>query len=584
MDLHHGLPLEWDRFDGIMGQMRKLLGLFFLLIVLTAGFTLFTQREHLGRTSVPTTMQKISPAKTEQTTINSEQKSTETAINAAIKPESGGTCLCLTRIVPQVVEQLVHSVVSIAVTQDADKSKNTDKTVPFDPGAESLKEYFDGDSKPKKIESGGSGFIIKGPDGQLYILTNAHVIGKANEITIITHDKQKFLAEPKAGDTRSDLAILKLKKGQPKLPDSCTPVEWGDASTYPVGAPVIAIGNPFEFGSTVSDGIISFKNRDIPRPISSGLPAGQKIREFLSDMMQHTSPINVGSSGGPLIGMEEQNGRWVGRVIGVNSTMLTTTGGNIGISFAIPSTIALPIITKLFESGKVDYAWLGTILQELLDTQKTVLGLSTSHDAYKIVEVEEGSPAQKSGFEKGDIITHINDQPSGNLTKDIQKLQPGDVITLKVLKGGIKKDEKDITVTLSTRPEADFNKKKMKKDLGTKKWPEGAFKIATLDLVLEPKTVVMNGKNITGLKIIDLDPEHPKFALEARETLEPGDVLLSLNGEPLTDRKAFETQVETLLNPTDGADHAILSFNIKDRDDDGLKDSVYRYEFGEVSE
>lgn len=566
----------------ITGQMRKLLAIFFLLIVLTAGFMVFTQKDHLPwQTHAP---QKTASTKTEQTTIKPEEKTPETAERQADHPKIDvGACPCLTRVVPQVVEQLVHSVVSIAVSQDNDKAKS-DKSATFDPNTETLKDYFEGDSKAKKIESGGSGFIIKGPDGHLYILTNAHVIDKANEITIITHDKQKFLAEVKAGDTRSDLAILKLKKGQPKLPASCTPVEWGDANTYPVGAAVIAIGNPFEFGSTVSDGIISFKNRDIPRPISSGLPAGQKIKEFLSDMMQHTAPINVGSSGGPLIGIEEKDGLWAGRVIGVNSTMLTTTGGNIGISFAIPSTIALPIIAKLFESGKVDYAWLGTIMQELLESQKAVLGLSTSHDAYKIVEVEEGSPAQKAGFERGDIITHINDQPSGNLTKDIQKLQPGDNITLKVLKGGIKKDEKDITVTLGVRPDGDFSKKKAKKDLGTKKWPEGAFKIDTLDLVLEPKTVAINGKNIPGFKVVDLDPEHQKFALEARETLEPGDVLLSLNGEPLTNRKAFEEQIDTLLKPAEGVNHAILSFNVKSRDDDSLKDSVYRYEFGEISE
>lgn len=301
-------------------------------------------------------------------------------------------------------------------------------------------------------------------------------------------------------------------------------------------------------------------------------------------MMQHTAPINVGSSGGPLIGMEEKDGGWVGRVIGVNSTMLTTTGGNIGISFAIPSTIALAVIDQLFKSGKVDYAWLGTIMQELLDTQKSVLGLSTEHDAYKIVEVEEGSPAHKAGFEKGDIITHLNDQPSGNLTKDIQKLQPGDKVTLKVLKGGIKKDEKSIDVELGVRPDTEFNKKKVKKDLGTKKWPEGAFKLPALDLVLEPKKVSLNGKNITGFKIVDVDPEHPKFALEARETLEPGDIILSLNGEPLTSRKALEEQVETLVKPADGVNHAILSFNVKNRDDDGLKDSVYRYEFEEAAE
>lgn len=565
--------------------MRKLLGFFFLLIVLTAGFMVFTQREQLQLLTTPVP-QNTSSTKTEKTTIKPEiksvQKSTDNISSSQIET---GTCLCQARVVPQIIEDLVRSVVSIAVTQEADKSKNADKISVFDPSTETLKDYFDGDNKSKKIESGGSGFIIKGPDDQLYILTNAHVIGKANEITIITHDKQKFFVEIKAADTRSDLAILNLKKGQSKLPDSCKPALWGDAAVYPVGAPVIAIGNPFEFGSTVSNGIISFKNRDIPRPISSGLPAGQKIREFLSDMMQHTAPINIGSSGGPLIGMEEKDGRWVGRVIGVNSTMLTTTGGNIGISFAIPSTIALPIITKLFETGKVDYAWLGTIMQELLDTQKSVLGLSTTHDAYKIVEVEEGSPAQKSGFEKGDIITHINDQPSGNLTKDIQKLQPGDRITLKVLKGGIKKDEKNIDVILGVRPDMELNKKKIKKDLGSKKWPEGAFKIAALDLVLEPKTVTINGKNIAGFKIVDVDPEHSKFSLEARETLEPGDVLLSLNGEPLTNRKALEEQIETLLKPADGINHAILSFNVKNRgEENSLKDSVYRYEFGGTSE
>ena|GEM_PF-6293172 len=565
--------------------MRKLLSIFFLLIVLTAGVIFFTQHDQPQRNLTPAKLQRSTAELVKEKIVTVEQQPKET-MPPSDESRKIDSKECVTRVLPEIVDRLVHSVVSIAVTQDADKVKGTDKITAFDPNTETLKDYFDSDNKSKKIESGGSGFIIKGPDGHLYILTNAHVVGKANEITIITHDKQKFLAEIKAGDVRSDLAILKLKKGQKNLPESCKPVEWGDATTYPVGAHVVAIGNPFEFGSTVSDGIISFKNRDIPRPIGSGMPSGQRVREFLSDMMQHTAPINVGSSGGPLIGIEEKDGRWVGRIIGVNSTMLTTTGGNIGISFAIPSTIALPIIEKLFETGKVDYAWLGTIIQELLETQKSVLGLSTVHDAYKIVEVEEGSPAQKAGFERGDIITHVNDQPTENLSKDIQKLQPGDKITLKVLKGGIKSDEQNITVTLGTSPDSEVVKKKAKKDPSSKKWPEGSFKLPALDLVLEQKRVTLDGKNITGFKIIDLDPEHPRFSLEARETIEPGDVLLSLNGEPLTNRKTFEQQIEKLTTPADPSqrtlNYTILSFNVKNRDDDSLKDSVYRYEFGET--
>lgn len=571
--------------------MRKLLGIFFFLVVVTAGAILFTQRDSLHWFESMPTRQNSTSQKTEQKPSKAEQKPTEKIPSQENKYKAGSAepCLCLTRVVPRVVEQMVRSVVSIAVVQDNDKSKGADKFSAFDQGAEVFKEYFDFDNKSKKIESGGSGFIIKGPDNKLYILTNAHVVGKANEITIITHDKQKFLAEIKFVDVRSDLAILKLKKGQQKLPESCKPIEWSDDTNYAVGAPVIAIGNPFEFGSSVSDGIISFKNRDIPRPIGSGLPSGQMIREFLSDMMQHTAPINVGSSGGPLIGMEVDNdGEWVGRVIGVNSTMLTTTGGNIGISFAIPSSTVLPIITTLFKTGKIDYAWLGTILLELLDAQKSVLGLSPSDDAYKIFDVEDGSPAQKVGLEKGDVIVHVNKQPTDNLSKDIRKLQPGDTITLKVLKNGIKTDEKSIDVVLGTKPDADLSKKKSKKDAGAKKWPEGAFKVGNIDLVLEQKAVTLNGKNFTGFKVVDLDPEHSKFVFEARDPLEPGDVLLSLNGEPLTNRKELEKQIETITTPADqtdgGKNYAILSFNVKARDDDSLKDSIYRYEFGETTE
>ncbi len=568
--------------------MRRLFVIFFILLAITTGVVFFTQSETLSW--LTNSYKQI----TQSTTQQREEKTVE-----ATRPETASqedrvkttscnieqTCPCLAQVIPEVVEQLVNSVVSISVTQEADKTKSGDKIIPFDPGAEIFKDYLDSDSKAKKVESGGSGFIIKGPDNLLYVLTNAHVLGKASEIVVITHDKTKFFAELKAGDVRSDLAILKLK-GQQKFPSNCKPVEWGDANKYPVGAPVIAIGNPFEFGSSVSDGIISFKNRDIPRPIGSGLPAGQRIKEFLSDMMQHTAPINIGSSGGPLIGIERVDEKWVGRVVGVNSTMLTTTGGNIGISFAIPSTIALPITDKLFKSGKVDYAWLGIIMQELLDSQKSVLGLSTAYEAYKVVEVEENSPAQKAGLEKGDIVTHLETGASGNLSKDIQKLQPGENITLIVFKNGLKKDEQKITVTLGIRPDSDIVQKKTKK-VGIKKWPEGAFKISDLDLVLEKQTVPLNGKKMTGFKVVDLDPEHAKFSLEAKDSLEPGDVLLSLNGEPLIDRQAVEQQVGNIIHPKEqnkeGMPYAILSFNVYSRDG-SLKDAIYRYDFRGESE
>ncbi|HUZ74988.1 MAG TPA: DegQ family serine endoprotease [Stellaceae bacterium] len=221
----------------------------------------------------------------------------------------------------------------------------------------------------------GSGFIID-PSG--YIVTNNHVVQDADKVTVIFQDGSKFPAKVVGRDPKIDLALLKIAAGHP-LPY----VSWGDSNAVQVGDWVLAVGNPFGLGGTVSSGIISARGRDIH--------AGP-----YDDFLQIDASINRGNSGGPTFNLE-------GQVIGINTAIYSPNGGSVGIGFAIPSSLAKPVIEQLREHGKVERGWLGVQIQTVTPDLAKSLGLAKPEGAL-VADVTTGSPAAKVGIKQGDVI------------------------------------------------------------------------------------------------------------------------------------------------------------------------------------
>lgn len=278
------------------------------------------------------------------------------------------------------VEQLSPSVVNISTTP---KDENTEHHSEFLNGTTSDSDIFS--SSPSGHVALGSGFIL---DEEGYILTNSHVIENASEITVILHDNTPLAAVLVGTDKKTDLALIKVDTNR-KL----TPVKFGDSDKIRVGDWILAIGNPFGLGGSVTAGIISAKSRDI----ASGP---------YDNFIQTDASINQGSSGGPMFNLQ-------GEVIGINTAIFSTTGGSMGIGFAIPANQAHFVIKQLKEHGKVTRGWIGIKIQPHADDIAKSLDLNEKQGII-ISGVTEGSPAKQAGIEAGDILLSVNNQPTGN--------------------------------------------------------------------------------------------------------------------------------------------------------------------------
>lgn len=269
----------------------------------------------------------------------------------------------------------------------------------------------------------GSGFVVRS-DG--FIVTNYHVIQDAQNIQVTFTDGKKYNAELYATDAVTDIALLKVEANDLKS------LKFGDSDAARVGDWVIAIGNPFGLSGTVSSGIISATGRDIS--INS-----------LSDFIQTDAAINKGNSGGPMINTR-------GEVIGINTAIFSTSGGSIGIGFAVPSRTIKTVISQLITSKKVVRGWLGVQVQGIDDNLAKSLKLDNTEGAL-ISGVLPGSPAETAGLKSGDVVYSVNGQPVKNsrvLPRIVTSYPPNSVITLSILSNGLKKDVK---VTIGNIPE-----------------------------------------------------------------------------------------------------------------------------------
>ena len=331
-------------------------------------------------------------------------------------------------------ESLQHAVVNISTSQRVTGSRGI--PVPQVPDGSPFQEFFedffnrnqDGNSqRSRKVQSLGSGFVID-PSG--IIVTNNHVIAEADEIIANFADGSKLKAELVGRDTKTDLAVLKV---EPETPLKA--VNLSNKGDLRVGDWVMAIGNPFGFGGTVTVGIVSALERDI----NSG-----PYDKFI----QTDASINRGNSGGPLFNL-------AGEVVGINTAIISPTGGSIGIGFAIPSELALPVIDQLREFGETRRGWLGVRIQQVSDEIAESLGMDNAKGAL-VAGVTEGGPAEDAGLLPGDVVLkfdgkdvpEMRDLPrivadtSVGKAVDVVVLRKGEELTIKVTLGRLEEGEK----------------------------------------------------------------------------------------------------------------------------------------------
>ncbi|HEX9323442.1 MAG TPA: Do family serine endopeptidase [Xanthobacteraceae bacterium] len=292
--------------------------------------------------------------------------------------------------ISEVAETVIDAVVNISTSQTVDSKVGPMPQLP--PGSP-FEEFFDeffknrrgqGDNPnrehtPRRVNSLGSGFII---DASGIVVTNNHVISDADEINVILNDGAKLKAEIIGRDQKTDIALLRVKPDRP-----LKAVKFGDSDKLRLGEWVIAIGNPFSLGGSVTAGIVSARNRDI----NSGP---------YDNYIQTDAAINRGNSGGPLFNLE-------GEVIGVNTAIISPSGGSIGIGFAVPSKTALPVIEQLRQFGETRRGWLGVRIQQVTDEIADSLGMKQTRGAL-VAGVDDKGPAKPAGIEPGDVIVKFD--------------------------------------------------------------------------------------------------------------------------------------------------------------------------------
>jgi serine protease Do len=327
------------------------------------------------------------------------------------------------------VERLSPAVVNISTTTIVNEGPAMDmpQFPPGSPFEDFFKNFGDNDRK-RRASSLGSGFII---DDSGIVVTNFHVIENAEEITVTLSDETAFTATVLGQDQKTDIAVLKIDPGDTAL----TAVPFGDSDSLRVGDWVLAIGNPFGLGGTVTAGIVSARGRDI----GNGP---------YDDFIQTDASINRGNSGGPLFNTK-------GEVIGINTAIFSQTGGSVGIGFAISSNLARRVTSQLAEFGTTRRGWLGVFIQEITPDIAESLGLDNEAGAL-VSTVNENSPAQAAGLEPGDVIVSFDGKmidKMRDLPRIVAETEIGRTVRVEVVRNG---NSIDVQVTLGELEKAEL--------------------------------------------------------------------------------------------------------------------------------
>jgi len=396
-------------------------------------------------------------------------------------------------------ESVLPSVVNITVTKEVPRSQGglEDFLRRFDPRQQRGEGEEEQPLPPRKRSGGGTGFII---DASGLIVTNNHVVGDADEITVRFQDNEEFKAELVGTDPATDLAVIRIKTDR-KL----KALEFGDSDKARVGDWVITIGNPFGLSGSVTAGIISARNRNI----QTGL---------YDDFIQTDSSINPGNSGGPMFNLD-------GEVIGINTAIFSPSGGNDGIGFSIPSNLAKTVIAQLIEKGEVKRGWLGVSFQPINRELAESLGLDEIKGAL-VAAVTSDGPAEKAGIRSGDLIIEYDGKEitqRQRLPGLVANTPIGEKVKVVVLRKG---DRKTFTVKIAERDE-----EQIQASLG-EDGPTAPGEVSVLHMTLgELSTEVRESlgidESIKGAVIMDV--EAGSYAQE--QGLRRGDVIVAVSLE-----------------------------------------------------
>jgi serine protease Do len=400
-------------------------------------------------------------------------------------------------------DKLLPTVVNISTSQTL-KAPPQNAMPQLPPGSplEDLFKNFLGPkpNTPRHVTSLGSGFIID-PSG--YIVTNNHVIEDSDQITVSLQDGTQLPAKVIGRDTKTDLALLKVS---PKKPLPAT--HFGDSEKTRIGDWVIAIGDPFGIGSTVTAGIVSARNRNIN--------AGP-----YDDFIQTDAPINRGNSGGPLFDMD-------GNVIGINSQIYTPSGGSVGIGFAIPANLAREVTNQLRQFGIARRGWIGVRIQPVTPEIAEGLGLPTTQGAL-VTDVTKGGPAAQAGLANGDLVTGFDGKPVGDdrvLPRIVADTPIGKTVNMDVLRKGHKQTLKITVQKLADDAKADKPAKAPPPPV------KNQSKLAQLGLTLGLLDAPTRGKfkigsGVQGVAVTAVEAGSPA----AEKNLRAGDVIVEMAGQ-----------------------------------------------------
>jgi serine protease Do len=431
------------------------------------------------------------------------------------------------------VKRVLPAVVNISVTEKSDANVASDQLPeefrgsPFDEflhrffeqqqhggqfGAHPFSEGPGEESGAKRIAL-GSGFIVD-PSG--IIVTNNHVVGEAAKVEIILQDNSRYTAKIIGRDPHTDLAVLKINADKP-LPY----VTFGDSRVAQVGDWVVAVGNPFGLGGSVTTGIISARGRDIH--------SGQ-----FDDFLQIDAPINRGNSGGPTFNLN-------GEVIGINTAIYSPNGGSVGIGFAVPSSVAKTVVTQLEAHGKVSRGWLGVQIQEVTPAIAASLGLKGEHGALVAV-VTPDSPGAHAGLKQGDVILSFNGtevKELRDLPRLVTAMAPGSAAALTVWRNG---QTSELRTTLAEAPEnprvASAAPEQSGKDEGQ------ALGMHFTELTNDLRRELHVGHDVHGVVISDIDSGSPADTLGFVR----GDVLVSIDQQPVRSPEEAVRQLKEIAS------------------------------------
>jgi len=423
--------------------------------------------------------------------------------------------------------RLKPAVVNISTAQTASGVSRGERpqAPPGSPFEDFFRDFFDRQQREgaptpqRRTQSLGSGFII---DSSGIVVTNFHVVADADEINVILDDNTSYAAEVVGRDQKTDLAVLRVK-ADVDLPS----VPWGDSEASRVGDWIVAIGNPFGLGGSVTAGIISARGRNIN--------AGP-----YDNFIQTDASINRGNSGGPMFNLD-------GEVIGINTAIFSPSGGSVGIGFAIPSNLAKRVVAQLVEFGRTKRGWLGVQIQTVNDEIAESLGLDRARGAL-VSKVNEGGPADEGGIEAGDVILEFAGREVAemrNLPRIVADTEIGDVVDVLLWRKGAERSVRVKVGELEEVQEAAFT-------------PHGptpgrgevlGMSLSTLNEATRSEFQL--GDETKGVLVIGVDGS----SAAADRGIRPGDVIVEVNQEPVTSPKEVSDKVKSVQ---DGGRKSVL--------------------------